>query len=172
MSRRSSGRRLQVLQWERHRDEEAPVIEWLAVKTVPVFVACCAIVCLEMEALAFATPLLRAKRNVWLNEEDAGRFSGTVADVEHRDVARLVRVHRNQLENFVPFFALGLLWIATGASSRFGVALFIAFTLARVAHPIFYLARMGRSRTAAHTLSFIVLVVLAGGVVWRLLAGA
>ena len=40
--------------------------------------------------LAFATPLLRQRRNVWLNDEDAKRFSGTVADVEHRDVARLI----------------------------------------------------------------------------------
>ena len=148
------------------------MFEWFAVGTIPVFVLCCVVVCLEMEALAFATPLVRVKRNVWLNEEDAKRFSGTVADVDDRDVARVVRVHRNQLENFVPFFALGLLWIATGASPRVGVALFIAFTVARVAHPIFFLARMGRARTAAHTVSFIVLVVLAVGVAWRSLAGS
>src|SRR5258708_31776201 len=146
------------------------MVEWLAVGSVPVFVVCCVLMCLEMLALAFATPLVRTKRNVWLNEEDAKRFAGTVADVEHRDVARLVRVHRNQLENFVPFFALGLLWIATGASGRLGIVLFIAFTLARTAHSIFFLARMGPARTAAHTVSFIVLVVLAVGVAWHSLA--
>jgi uncharacterized MAPEG superfamily protein len=146
------------------------MVEWLAIGSGRVFVVCCVLVCLEMEALAFATPLLRTKRNVWLNEEDARRFSGTVADVEHRDVARIVRVHRNQLENFVPFLALGLLWIATGAWNRLGVVLFVAFTLARTAHPIFFLARMGRARTAAHTLSFIVLLVLAVGITWHSLA--
>jgi glutathione S-transferase len=148
------------------------MVELFAVGAGRVFVVCCVLVVLEVEALAFATPLLRVKRNVWLNEEDAKRFSGAVADVDDRDVARVVRVHRNQLENFVPFFALGLLWIATGTSRRVGVALFIAFTLARVAHPIFFLARMGRARTAAHTVSFIVLVVLAVGVAWRSLAGS
>ena len=40
------------------------MIEWLTVGAVPVFVVCCAIVCLEMEALAFATPWLRVRRNV------------------------------------------------------------------------------------------------------------
>jgi uncharacterized MAPEG superfamily protein len=148
------------------------MVELFAVGAGRVFVVCCVLVVLEVEALAFATPLLRVKRNVWLNEEDAKRFSGTVADVEHRDVARVVRVHRNQLESFVPFFVLGPLWIGIGASSRFAIALFIAFMLARVAHPIFYLARMGRSRTAAHTVSFIVVVILAGGVAWRLFMGS
>jgi uncharacterized membrane protein YecN with MAPEG domain len=136
-----------------------------------VFIVCSVIVCLEMLALTFATPLLRVKRNVWVNEEDAKRFSGMIADADHRDVARVIRVHRNQLENFVPFFALGSLWIQGGASGSFGVVLFIAFTLARVAHPIFFLTKMGRLRTAAHTLSFLVLVVLAGGVAWRAVAG-
>jgi glutathione S-transferase len=147
------------------------MVEWLSVGSAPVFNGCCALLCLEMVALAFVTPLLRVKRNVWLNEEDARRYAGTVADVEHRDVARVIRVHRNQLENFVPFFALGLLWIASGTSSRVGAALFVAFTLARSAHLLFYLSRMGRLRTASHTVSFIVLLILAGGVLWSAIGG-
>jgi glutathione S-transferase len=146
------------------------MVEWIAVGSGPVFIFCCALLCLEMAALAFATPLLRTKRNVWLNEEDALRFSGEVSDVDHRDVARVVRVHRNQLENFVPFFALGLLWIATGAGNRLGNPLFVVFTLARTLHPIFFLARLGRARTAAHTVSFVILVVLAVRLAWRTLA--
>jgi prostaglandin-E synthase 1 len=143
------------------------MVDWFAAGSARVFAVCCAILSLEMVALAFVTPLLRTKRNVWLNEEDARRFAGTVADVEHRDVARVVRAHRNQLENFAPFFALGLLWTASGASPGLGVALFATFALARTAHLAFYLAKMGRMRTASHTVSFVVLLLLAGGVVWR-----
>lgn len=143
------------------------MFDGLAGGSTPVFAVCCAILVLEMEALAFATPLVRTKRNVWLNEEDATRFSGVVADVEHRDVARVVRVHRNQLENFAPFFALGLLWIACGGSTALGAALFVTFAIARTAHVAFYLARMGRLCTASHTVSFLVLVILAGGVIWQ-----
>jgi prostaglandin-E synthase 1 len=144
--------------------------EWFASGSGRVFVVCCVVLCLELEGLAFATPLLRVKRNVWLNDEDSKRFNGTVADVEDRDVARVVRVHRNHVENFVPFFALGLLWIATGASSRIGIALFAGFTLARVAHAIFYVMRKGRLRTAAHTVGFFILVILAVGVASRALS--
>jgi glutathione S-transferase len=132
-----------------------------------VFVVCCAILCLETTGFGVATAVVRRKRNIWLNEEDAQRFSGTVADIEDRDVARLLRVHRNQLENVVPFFALGLLWVATGASGRFGNVLFVGFTASRMLHPIFYLTRMGRLRTACFTLGFGTLVVLAAGLIWR-----
>jgi prostaglandin-E synthase 1 len=141
--------------------------DWLNTTAANVFALCTALLALEKTALAFATPLLRTKRNVWLNEEDAQRFSGTVADVEHRDVARVVRAHRNQLENFAPFFALGLLWLTMGAPEALGAGLFVVFAVARTAHIGFYLARKGRLRTASHTMSFLVLVTLAGGVVWQ-----
>ena len=140
--------------------------EWFRGPCVVVFVASVAVLCLEMLGLAFATPLLRTKRNVWLNDEDAKRFAGAVADVEDRDVARLVRVHRSLLENFVPFFALGVSWIALGAPSRTGMALFATFAVARSAHVVFYLSRMGRLRTASHTVGFLVLLTLVAGVVW------
>jgi uncharacterized MAPEG superfamily protein len=143
--------------------------DWARVGSGAVFAACSALLCLEMASIGFVTPLIRQKRNVWLNEEDALRFSGTVAEVEHRDVARMLRVHRNQLENCVPFFVLGRLWIATGGSAGLGTVLFAVFTLSRIAHPIFYLARLGRLRTAAFTFGFLSLLLLGGGVFWRLL---
>jgi uncharacterized MAPEG superfamily protein len=143
--------------------------DWARVGSGTVFAACSLLLCLEMVCIGFVTPLLRQKRNVWLNEEDALRFSGTVAEVEHRDVARMLRVHRNQLENCVPFFVLGRLWIATGGSSGLGTVLFAVFTFSRIVHPIFYLARMGRLRTASFTFGFFSLLILGGGVFWRLL---
>jgi len=146
------------------------MLEWVRGPSVIAFVLSVALLCAEMLALAFATPLLRTKRNVWLNGEDAKRFEGTVADVEERDVARLIRVHQNQLENFVPFFALGALWVTLGAPTRVGAGLFVVFAAGRTAHVAFYVLRMGRLRTASHTLSFLVLLALAAGVVWRALA--
>lgn len=127
------------------------------------FVLGIVVLSLEMLAFAFVTPILRTKRNVWLNEEDAGRFSGVVKDVEHRDVARIVRVHRNQVENFVPFLALGMLWVTLGIAGRVAPWLFAVFVVARTLHGVFYLGRHGRLRTASHTVSFLVLVVLALG---------
>jgi microsomal prostaglandin-E synthase 1 len=145
------------------------MLDWLALASSRIFMVCCALIVLQMLVLAFATPLLRAKRNVWVNEEDAADFSGVVDRLEHADVARLVRAHRNQLENFAPFFATGWLWNASGASPALGACLSVAFTLARSAHVVSYLARKRRARTASHTVSFLVLVVLSCGVAWRAL---
>jgi uncharacterized MAPEG superfamily protein len=125
-----------------------------------------------MAVLGLATAITRQKRNQWLNEEDALRFSGDVVDIEHRDVARLLRLHRNLLENFLPFFALGCLWLATGASDRLGAPLFVVFTATRLAHLVFYLQRSGRLRTAAFTVGFGVLLVLAAGATWAAIARA
>ena len=106
--------------------------------------------------------------NVWLNEEDAQRFAGTLADLEQRRVAKLLRLHRNQLENFVPFFALGCLSLATGSLGAWGAPLFVAFTGVRTLHAVFYLAKAGRLRTASFTLGVVVLLTLGLGVVWRI----
>jgi uncharacterized MAPEG superfamily protein len=143
-----------------------PLVDSLAMNA---FVLCTALLVLEMVGLAFAIPLLRTKRNVWLNEEDAARFSGTVADVEHRDVARVVRVHRNQVENFVPFFALGLLWCLRGEAAGWSAGVFAVFAVSRSAHVLFYLTRRGRLRTASHTVSFVVLLVMAGCLLSRVI---
>jgi len=137
--------------------------EWLATTSAAVFSSCSAVLCLEMCGFAVATATLRQARNVWLNEEDAKRFAGTVADFEDRDVARLLRVHRNQIENCVPFFVLGFLWVLSGIGGSLAVALFLAFTVSRALHPVFYLTGRGRLRTASFTVSFVVNVILACG---------
>jgi uncharacterized membrane protein YecN with MAPEG domain len=145
--------------------------EWIATTSATIFTACCAILGLEICGLSVATATLRQKRNVWLNEEDARRFSGTVADTEDRDVARLLRVHRNQIENCVPFFILGLLWVEAEMWSRLAVVLFLAFALSRVLHPLFYLTRRGRLRTASFTLSVVVNAILASGLLYHATIG-
>lgn len=147
------------------------MLEMLAVRADAVFTTCCVALVLQMLAVAFATPLVRMKRNVWANDEDAADFAGTVDRSEHPDVARLLRTHRNQLENFVPFSAIGGMWIASHASPALGATLFVAFTLARTGHLAAYLAGRRRPRTACHTLSFLVLLALTLGLAWRAAAG-
>lgn len=142
--------------------------EFFALPSASLFAVCCTVLCLEMVAVGVATALTRQKQNVWLNEEDAQRFAGTLADLEQRRVARLLRLHRNQLENFVPFFALGYLGLATGTSAAWGAPLFVAFTAARTVHAVFYLTKFGRLRTGSFTIGVLVLLTLGLGVVWRI----
>ena len=131
-----------------------------------VFSLACSLLSLVLAGLGFATAIRRAKVNVWINEEDAARYAGSrVGDVEHRDVARLIRVHRNLLENFVPFVALGLLWLSAGIAPRVAPWLFGAFGVSRLVHVALFLTKQGISRRFAHVVGLMVLNVLAVGLV-------
>ena len=136
-----------------------------------VFSVSCALLTFLLAGLSLATALRRAKVKVFTNPEDAARFPGaTVADFDHSDVARLVRVHRNVLENFVPYFALGTLWLGLGVSAGVAPWLFAVFTVSRGAHVALFLAKQSRARSVAHAIGFFVLIVLAGGVLYRMIA--
>lgn len=128
-----------------------------------VFAVSIALLALLVAGLGLATAVLRGRRKVFLNPEDARR-DATVGDLEHPDVARLQRVHRNALENVLPFFALGSLAISVNLWSAALAYLFIVFTVSRFAHAAFYLARKSLPRTGAHTAGLLVQVALAIGI--------
>lgn len=138
--------------------------------SVHVFVLSVVILCLELALLGPTTMLVRIRRGVWLNPEDAARLGGSVSDAEHPDVARWLRVHRNHLENCVPFFALGALWVSLDLWPSLGMGLFATFTAARVIYPLLYAMRVGHPRTAAFAVAWVVQLVLAGGLVWHVLS--
>lgn len=130
-----------------------------------VFAVCIALLALLVAGLGAATAAIRARRSVFLNPEDARGNRATVGELEHPDVARLQRVHRNQLENVLPFFALGMLAINVQFWPAALAYLFVAFTISRFAHAAFYLARKSLPRTGAHTIGLVVQVALAVGIV-------
>ena len=67
------------------------------------------------------------------------------------------RCHRNDLENIVPFLALGLLYaFASGASLTTVVWHYRVFVISRVLHTVFYLAAMQPGRGFCYMLGAIV----------------
>ena len=102
-----------------------------------------------MLASAVYTGTRRQKVGGFINQEDAKTFgqSGTVAKPEEApEVARALRVQRNDLENIPLFFAIGLIYVLTGASSVGAAVLCGLFALARVAHTVVYLRGMQPAR--------------------------
>jgi prostaglandin-E synthase 1 len=77
-----------------------------------VFAVCAAVLCLKMIAVGHFTGMTRIRRRVYLNPEDAQAFSKMEesASVEHPDVERGLRAHRNDLESTLPFTALRCLF--------------------------------------------------------------
>ncbi|XP_023302252.1 microsomal glutathione S-transferase 1-like isoform X1 [Lucilia cuprina] len=54
------------------------------------------------------------------------------------NVERVRRAHRNDMENILPFFAIGFLYVLTNPASFLAVNLFRAVALARIAHTLVY----------------------------------
>lgn len=116
----------------------------------------CAVI-VTLYYLGFTTARIRAARQVVVNPEDVGVNPGArVGEVEHPDVQRIQRAHRNALENAVPFFAIGLLYAMTGPGLTLTRALFATFVAVRVFHAAFYLTARQPYRTASFVIGAVV----------------
>jgi prostaglandin-E synthase 1 len=103
------------------------------------YAVCAIILVLKMNAVGIYTGVTRSRLKVAMNPEDAARFGAQVAATEHPEVERVLRAHRNDVENIPTFLILGLIAILAGAPVLGLQICFIAFTVARVAHSVAYL---------------------------------
>jgi uncharacterized MAPEG superfamily protein len=136
-----------------------------------VFVICAALLVLKMIVVGHISGYLRIKREAVINPEDVEAFRSTRGQLseEDPDVARVLRVHRNDLESTLPFLAIGLPYLFTNPSPSLASGLFIAFTSFRLVFSVFYLLGVQPWRS----LSFIagelcVLVMLVQMLSWGL----
>ena len=98
-----------------------------------------AILSLQLLSLALWTGTVRVMRKQWVNPEDAKLNKGEKAEADHPDVLRVKRAHQNLIENAIPFFVVGALYAATGATRTGALAYFGTFTAVRLLHSLFYL---------------------------------
>ena len=112
----------------------------------------CSILVFKMFVAAILTAATRSRVKQFLNPEDAGMMSGTGVMQEHPDVQRMLRLHRNDLENILPFFTVGLIFVLMGAPAFAAQAYFYTFTGARIVHTITYVAKLQPWRTVSFAL--------------------
>jgi prostaglandin-E synthase 1 len=106
------------------------------------YALCVIVLILKMNATGIFTAMTRSRLKVALNAEDAARFGAQLTTTEHPDVDRVLRAHRNDLENIPSFFLLGLIAVMVGAPLLGMQITFIAFTAARVVHTVSYVKAM------------------------------
>jgi prostaglandin-E synthase 1 len=107
------------------------------------------VLAVKMYAVAIYTGSVRGKLKLALNPEDAKAFGAQQTNQEHPDVERVLRAHRNDMENIPLYFALGLVAVLAGAPAL-GLHICIgAFTVARVAHSLFYIKGVQPWRSAS-----------------------
>lgn len=143
----------------------------LAHPSLPVLLACAAILVFKMMVVGHLTAWRRMQRKHYLNPEDAKTFSQMeqVQAAEHPDVERALRAHRNDLESTLPFLAIAWLFLLANPGVLLANTVFILFTVFRTAFSVFYFREMQPWRS----LSFLaaetcVLVMIGDMLVWAL----
>ncbi|CAG7835269.1 unnamed protein product [Allacma fusca] len=87
--------------------------------------------------MMFLTAMNRFRKNAFANPEDLPSKKMKVV-LDDPDVERVRRAHLNDLENILPFFAVGLLYCFTQPNPDTANLLFKVFALARIAHTLVY----------------------------------
>jgi prostaglandin-E synthase 1 len=138
-----------------------------------VFAVCSAVLCIKMIAVGHYTGLTRIRRKVYLNPEDAKAFSkmDETTTVEHPDVDRGLRAHRNDLESTLPFLGIGLVYILMGPPVLLAQVLFIAFTVLRCLFGVFYIRAMQPWRSLSFTLGELCVLIMLIQILWWGLLG-
>ena len=106
------------------------------------YAVCCAILGLKVIFSAFYTGAQRQKAQGYINSEDAMVFGnpGTSAgSMEASSVDHGLRIQRNDAENVPTFYALGLVYVLSGASPTGAFWYCWTYTIARLLHTVMYI---------------------------------
>ena len=135
----------------------------------PTFVFCAALLVLKMIAVGHYTGILRIRLGAILNPEDVKAFGSDKpqAEIEHPDVARGLRAHRNDLESTLPFLAIGVPYLMIDPPAWLASTLFAAFTLLRIVFSVAYIKGLQPWRSGSFMLGELcVLIMVAQMLSW------
>lgn len=125
------------------------------------------ILVLKMVAVGAYTSVLRIRGKVYATPEDYAFQGLRPQNGPHEDIERVRRAHRNDLENILPYFGVGLLYALSNPSLAAAEVYFIGYTIARVLHSVFYIRSMQPHRTIAFGVALLLmLAMLVSTLVW------
>ncbi len=124
------------------------------------FGICFLVLALKMMTVGAYTSYLRITRKVYATGEDYGMQGMNPSDEVDGEIERVRRAHRNDLENILPFFGVGLLY-AFSEPSMIGAQInFFGYTIARVLHSFFYIGGLQPHRTIAFTVGAVLMLYM------------
>ena len=126
------------------------------------YAVCSVILAVKMLLSGTYTAVMRVRNKGFVNEEDAKAFGAASAlAVEHPAVAHALRIQRNDGENIPLFFAIGLVYVLSGATA-FGAAVYCwTFTIARLLHTVAYTYHLQPWRALCYGLGYACIVGMA-----------
>jgi uncharacterized MAPEG superfamily protein len=146
--------------------DEVALVEAFPVR---LYAICALLLVLKMMAVGTVTSVLRIRKSVFASPEDY-RFQRLEptgrADPE---IERARRAHRNDLENVLPFLAVGPIYALCEPSALGAWVCFVGFTTARILHSVFYLRGLMPHRTIAFAIGFVLTLWMVLSSMWTLL---
>ena len=115
---------------------------------------------IKMMLVGSYTSVLRIRRRVYATPEDYRLQGLAPRETVDEDVERVRRAHRNDLENILPFLAVGFLYALTGPSLLAARIYFLGFLAARVLHSVFYIGGIQPHRTIAFGVGAVLLFAM------------
>ena len=106
---------------------------------------------LKMTAISVVQGRARVAVGIFVNPEDARTFQASEGPADAPAVQRASRAWLNDLENIPIFLILCGIYVAAGLSTTAFVIYCLVFTVARIAHTIFYLNSIQPMRTISYT---------------------
>ncbi len=144
---------------------DSPAMRWFALTYL--------LLVLKMMAVGWVTSFYRLRYRVYATPEDYA-LQGISASVEPGEgkepIERARRAHQNDLENILPFFAVGFFYALSGPSPGLAKTLFVTFLLARVLHTSFYLAALQPWRSLAFMVGQVAMLVMLALAIVRILS--
>jgi uncharacterized membrane protein YecN with MAPEG domain len=131
------------------------------------YATCSAILAVKMLLSGSYTTAMRMRNKGFVNDEDATAFGAAGASaLEHPAVAHALRIQRNDGENIPLFFAIGLIYVLSGATA-FGAAVYCwTFTIARLLHTIVYTRHLQPWRAITYFVAYLCIVGMAVQIVF------
>lgn len=133
--------------------------ELFAEPAMQTYAICAAVLVLKMWLTGNVTGITRIVRGVYITQEDY-QFTGKTDPGSDPLIDRLRRIHQNDLENILPFLAVGFLYALTGPAYGLAWWLFLLFTLGRIGHTITYVTALQPWRTLFYEIGNLTLVAI------------
>jgi prostaglandin-E synthase 1 len=147
-----------------------PPQSWLNDPAFKLYAVCAVIVVFKMYFVAVYTSVTRHRTGTTLNREDAKLTGRQLNEVEHPDVQRVQRVHRNDLENIPAFLGLGLVAVLAGIPLLAAQLCFVGFTASRVFHSVAFLKELQPWRTLSFGVGLLCNLALMGMILLQALS--
>jgi uncharacterized membrane protein YecN with MAPEG domain len=138
-----------------------PHADWFATPALQAWAAASLVVILKMMGVGVYTSVLRLRHRVYISPEDYAMQGHPAAEGPDEDVERARRIHRNDLENVLPFVLVGLVYALCEPSSVGLRVCFVGFPVVRILHTFFYARALMPHRTIAFSLGFFITLWMA-----------